>query len=219
MRRLAKIAGGLVLLFLLAVAAYAAKGWYDAAHDAPALAARADTLIAAGRGTEGLGEGRFEWLLAVQDPGFAIHSGVDLQTAGAGITTMTQSLAKRVAFEAFKPGYRKLRQTTYAMGLERSLTKPQIAALFLDTVPMGNGPDGWMTGFYSASKAVFGMAPAELPKRDFLRLVAVMIAPGKLTLIGPDEALKQRVDRISRLVDGDCRASGLMDVWLDGCAE
>ncbi|MFQ6549031.1 transglycosylase domain-containing protein [Aestuariibius sp. 2305UL40-4] len=210
----------LSLAFVLvgAAVAYFGDGYLDARSDGDAFRERADALIAGGLGAAGLGEGRAEMLLAVQDPGFADHAGVDLTTPGAGITTMTQSLAKRLGFDAFRPGVGKIRQTGFAMGLERELSKEQIFALFLDTVEMGRGPDGWMTGFYGASEAVYGASVADIADGQFLSLVAVMIAPGVYHLRAEDAELGIRVDRIARMLEGACAPLGPSDVWLDGCA-
>lgn len=208
------------LAFVVSVAllAYAAKGWWDAAGDAPRLAQRADALIRAGRGGADLGPGRLAWLLTVEDPGFLRHSGMDMSTAGAGATTLTQSLSKRLAFAEFRPGIRKIRQTAYAMSLERRLSKEQIVALFLDTVPMGRGPAGRMIGFYRASEAVYGKAPSALSDEQYLSLVAVMIAPSRLSVANPGGELRERVARLRRLVRGQCSPETHNDVWLKGCA-
>lgn len=217
MVRLAKYLFAAALLLVAAALAYGAIGYSDALSDAEGLARRADALIAEGRGGDDLGGDRLKQLLMVQDPAFQDHAGVDLTTAGAGLTTVTQSLAKRTAFENFKPGIGKIRQTGYAIGLEQRLTKDQIMALWLDTVEMGTGPDGWMKGFYSASEAVYGKSPAELSDRQFLSLVAVLIAPSRYDLLREDPQLEDRVARIERLVAGSCAPADHGDVWLDGC--
>ena len=147
------------------------------------------------------------------------HSGVDLSSAGGGLTTITQSLAKRVGFETFQPGIAKIRQTGYAIGLEHELTKQEILALWLDTLEMGHGPDGWMTGFFRASNAIYGKAPAELSEREFLSLVAVLIAPSTYHLGKDDPKLEDRVARIERLVAGSCTPLDNGDVWLEGCRD
>lgn len=49
-------------------------------------------------------------LLAMEDPGFYTHKGVDLKTPGAGLTTITQVLVKKLYFKEFKPGLRKIKQ-------------------------------------------------------------------------------------------------------------
>lgn len=217
-RKIGLILAVLLALPLLVLGGYGLSGYVQALVDAPALSARADRLIAAGRGGAGLGNGRIAQLLAVQDPGFAHHHGVDLSTPGAGMTTLTQSLAKRLAFRHFRPGLAKIRQTTYAMGLEQRLSKPQLVALFLDTVEMGRGPKGWMTGFFTASRLLYDTPPAALDQRRFLGLVAVMIAPAQFDLRRGDPALAERIDRIERLIGGRCRPQDERDVWLNGCA-
>lgn len=219
MRRFLRTLFLLGVIILLGLLAYGWTGYRDARAATPDLALRADALIAAGRAGADLGFDRKEILLKVEDPAFYTHVGFDLTTPGAGITTITQSLSKRVGFEEFIPGIRKLRQTGYAVGLERGLTKPQILALFLDTVEMGRGPDGdWKTGLWVASEAHFGAAPSEISEEDFIRMVAVMIAPSDLALAEADERLVERVKRIKRLLEGACVPTGNSDVWLDGCA-
>jgi len=54
---------------------------------------------------------QIEILLTVEDPQFYHHKGVDLRTPGAGLTTITQSLVKKLYFREFKPGIRKIKQT------------------------------------------------------------------------------------------------------------
>lgn len=210
---------GFVLISLATFGWLAGKGWYDARVDAPELAARADELIAAGKGWQLLGPERRKWLLTVEDPFFETHQGIDLTTPGAGITTMTQSLAKRVAFDEFRPGIAKLRQTTYAMSLEGVLRKEQIFALWQDTAEMGRGANDWITGFERASIEVFGGTPTEISDDQFLTLVAVLIAPGRLSMSMDYPETAERVDRIKRLISGDCTPLDHSDVWLEGCSQ
>jgi hypothetical protein len=183
-----------VFFLLVGLTGYMGKGAYDAWKMAPTLAARADFLISDGRGPADLGP-RIAWLLMVQDPGFATHSGFDISTPGAGLTTIPQSLAKRVGFENFTPGLQKLRQTSMAMMLERELTKDQIVALWLDTVEMGRGPDGWVTGFFKASDVFYDAAPANISDDAFIQLISVLIAPGALRLANPDATLFEQQGR------------------------
>ena len=217
MKKILKTASTLILAIFAAALAYGGWGYLDAIKDADALKLRADALIAENRGGQSLGDARLQQLLQVQDPNFQGHSGVDMITPGAGVTTITQSAAKRLAFEAFKPGIGKIRQTGYALGLESELTKEQILALWLDTLEMGKGPEGWVTGFHRASEKVFGKAPTDLQETEFLSLVAVLIAPGKYRLGTDDPALAERVERIARLVSGSCSPLDNGDVWLEGC--
>jgi len=218
MSKVAAVLASVMALLLIGLAIYGLDGYFDARSDAVALKARADRLIAQGRGPGDLGDGRVEQLLLVEDPGFLTHGGVDLDTAGSGLTTLTQSVGKRLGFRAFRPGVRKVRLVGYALGLESRLTKPQILALYLDTVWMGPGPRTPMAGFFDASHQIYGSSAAGLSDHDFLSLVAVPIAPRKFSLIHRSPALEERVARIKRLVDKKCQPTGLRDVWLDGCA-
>ncbi|MFV0490975.1 MAG: transglycosylase domain-containing protein [Pseudorhodobacter sp.] len=216
-RCILKYLGVGMLIFALAVIPYAGIAYFDALAEASQLQGRANALIADGKGAEDLGDGRRQILLAVEDPGFEGHSGIDLASPGAGATTITQSLAKRLAFEEFTPGIGKIRQTAYAYGLERELTKDQILALWLDTLEMGQGPQGWMTGFHNASEAIFARAPKDLTQEEFLTLVAVLIAPASFDLRKSDPALQGRVARIEKLIAGACQPDGNGDVWLEAC--
>lgn len=207
----------LVLVFV-GVVGYGLSGYFAARRDAASLTLRADQLIRDRRGPIDLGRGRAEQLLLVEDPGFWEHNGVDLSTDGAGLTTLTQSLSKRVGFTNFKPGVRKLRLMGYATGLESKLSKEQIFALYLDTVWMGRGPRGSMSGFFDASREVYGREPASLNETEFLTLVAVPIAPRTFDLVQQNPELLERVKRIERLVARKCRPNGLRDVWLSACS-
>jgi len=207
-----------LMALLIALAGYAASGYIAAAADADDLKYKAQNLIDSGRGGNELGDKRLRLLLMVQDPKFYGHEGVDLKTAGAGITTVTQSLAKRLAFDDFKKGIGKIRQTTYAMSLEKHLTKDEILALFLSTLPMGQGPDGWTIGFFTASQSFYGGTPSEISEDEFIELIAVMIAPGQLNHITRNELFKERLKRIGRLRNGDCEVIVNNDVWFEACA-
>ena len=93
MRRFLKYGVGLSCLMIAAGVAYGAKGYRDALRDSDMLRERAIKLIFTGRGGGALGADNLASLLAVEDPGFADHSGVDFITPGAGVTTITQSAA------------------------------------------------------------------------------------------------------------------------------
>ena len=204
MMRLFKIASLSLLALLVIAFGLGGKGYLDAVRASDHLSTRADTLIAKGLGGGDLGDARLEQLLRVQDPAFYSHAGVDFRTAGAGATTISQSLSKRLAFKRFRPGIGKIRQTGYALGLERHLNKDQILALWLETVEMGQGSDGWMTGFFTASEAVFEAAPPELSDKEYISLLAVLIAPGSYNLQDGGENLSERIHRIERLLAGSC---------------
>jgi len=213
------LAGLVIGSAAVGLVSYYGRGYSDAMDDARSLSRRASIEIAAGRSPEDLGPGRAAMVLEVQDPAFLVHEGSDYAGSGGGRTTVTQSLAARMAFEQFRPGVAELRRSGYARGLEAGLDKRRILTLWLDSVDMGRGPEGWLRGIFAASQAIYGKPPAQLSDREFLRLVAVATAPGAFQLMEPDPALDERVARIERLLAGHCRPQGREDVTLDGCAK
>lgn len=219
MKRAAYFLDTVIVLIFVALLAYGVEGYFSARSDARSLGLRANKLIAEHRGPKDLGPGRIDQLLMVEDPGFWTHSGTNWTTPGSGLTTLTQSLGKRVGFENFRPGLQKIRLIGYAMGLESKLSKAQILALYLDTVWMGRGPSGSMVGMFNASEKIFGKPPSALNQHQFLTLLAVPISPRTLTLSPPNSALLDRTARIERLVERKCTPAGLRDVWLKGCAQ
>nr|WP_321981163.1 transglycosylase domain-containing protein [uncultured Cohaesibacter sp.] len=179
MKSLFKFLSMALVLLIVGCGGYFAFGFVDAITAADDQKTRADSIISAGLGGSSLGEERYRQLLMVQDPQFEHHSGVDITTPGAGITTSSQLLAKRLGFEKFTPVIGKIRQTGYAVGLENQLSKEQIMALWLDTLEMGHGPNGWVTGLHRMSEASYGAPPSAIRDDQFLSLLAVLIAPGR----------------------------------------
>ncbi|PCD76015.1 hypothetical protein CLN94_11025 [Pseudothioclava arenosa] len=56
-----------------------------------------------------------------------------------------------------------------------------------------------------------------MAETEFLRLIAVLIAPATFDLQGDERALRARVGRIERLLANDCAPLDHGDVWLEGC--
>ncbi|VAV95173.1 hypothetical protein MNBD_ALPHA08-536 [hydrothermal vent metagenome] len=217
MRKILLICFATLALLLTGLAGYGFMGWNDAVRQADVLRKRADSVMTAGLGPDSLTPQQLRVLLLVQDPGFYDHSGVDFSTPGAGMTTLTQSLSKRLAFDKFTPGIGKIRQTGFALGLDRQLSKKQQIALFLQTLEMGQSKSGWVTGFHKASETFFDKPVNETTEEEFYMLVAVLIAPNRLKLAQPDATLNTRVQRIAKLAQGACKPSSFNDVWLEGC--
>jgi monofunctional glycosyltransferase len=206
-------------LMILALAAYTGKGWYDARADAPDLRERAKALAAQGLGAKSLGPEKRALLLKVEDPSFDYNNGTDFSSLGAGQTTITQSLSKRLAFEKFKPGIRKLRQTGYAIGLSQSLSKDEVLTLFLAESSFRGSDGRWTKSFDAASRRLFGKPIADLDRNNFTLLIASGIAPKEMAPDAPNATLLERVGRIERFVGGQCKPLRHDDVWLEGCKE
>lgn len=219
MRRIILTADILTALLVMAVLAYAGKGYADARGHAADFKVRAAQLSDAGAGAGALSPEQLRILLLVEDPGFVRHKGLDLSNEGAGLTTITQSLSKRLAFQEFRPGLKMIRQTGYAIGLESSLTKEEILTLWLDTVEMGRDANGqWITGFHRASEAFYGKPVEALSDSEFIELVSVPIEPGHLNPFLRGKDLDDRIQRIARRAAGECKPESVRDVWLEGCA-
>jgi membrane peptidoglycan carboxypeptidase len=164
-----------------------------------------------------------EWrkiLLAVEDPAFYRHHGIDVRTPGAGWTTITQSLAKRYCFDNFRKGvFNKAWQSFCAVVVDAEIPKDQQLTLFINTASMGPGRSGWITGFPAAAQEFFGKPLRSLDRTQFISLVAMLVAPANLNPRNNPEALAERVRRIDMMLAGQCSPRGFRDVYLEGCAE
>lgn len=177
----------------------------------------AQQLIADSQGPDALGQERLGLLLLVEDPAFYTHNGIDFSTPGAGATTITQSVSKRLTFTRFKPGLRKLRQSAYAIELEQQLSKREILAWALRELEFRKASRRWIKGFHKASIAFFGKPIAEINTDQYLLMIASAIAPRDLNVDRPTAKLLERVRRIKKLARGSCKPLNHSDVWLDGC--
>ncbi len=185
--------------------------------ETPALFAKYQDPNYTGPRWQDLPKGHQNIWLTVEDPSFFDHSGVDLSTPGAGITTITQGLIKRIYFDDFRPGYDKLAQTLIAIRVVTPLIDKQVqltAALDLSYFGTEQGRD--IIGFQAASQHYYNTPLERLSEADFAGLVAMLIGPNGLAPGSP--AHTARMMRVFRLVQGDCAPLGLRDVWLDGCA-
>jgi membrane carboxypeptidase/penicillin-binding protein len=158
-------------------------------------------------------------LLRVEDPTFWTNDGIDLSSPGAGLTTLAQGLGKRIFFRDFAPGLAKpelMVLTRFA--LVPRVTKRDILRAFVATAYLGDDSRGPINGFPEGARRWFGRELGELSERQYIGLVAMLVAPNALDPIRNSAAHEQRVQRIERLIAGQCEPSGLRDVMLDGCA-
>ena len=159
-------------------------------------------------------------LLRVEDPTFWTNNGLDFETPGQGMTTLTQGLGKQIYFDPFRPGVRKIELIILTrFALAREASKPDILQAFLTVAYLGEKNGRSVIGFAEASRVWYGMELGELGQEEYLSLVAMLIAPNALTPTDHAEALGERVRRIENLIADTCRPTGLRDVWLEGCKE
>ena len=150
------------LVLVAALFLYGLSSWLDARSEAPELRQTADQLIAEGKGPDRLSKLNMRLLIKVEDPTFDTNNGTDFSGLGAGKTTITQSLSKRLAFDDFKPGIQKIRQTGYAIGLKQNLSNDQILTLFLANASFSGSDHRWTKGFHAASQRFFEISLQEL---------------------------------------------------------
>lgn len=182
----------------------------------------ADAIPVAGEPLGSLPQDWLEILLKVEDPTFFENKGIDLSSDGAGLTTLSQGLAKRLFYERFRPGVvkqNKLRlmlQTRY--GLVPAVPRDAILNGVLNLAYMGHGPGGAIIGFEAAAGAYYGKPLLDLNRQEWIGLVAVLPAPNAVSPLKGQEQHRERILRIERLMAGSCAPDGLRDVWLEGCA-
>jgi membrane peptidoglycan carboxypeptidase len=191
----------------------------SAKKQTPALVAAA-LAEAAARGSsltvEDLGKERESLLLAIEDPMFRRHHGVDFATPAAGWTTITQGLVKLLYFpEGFKAGFPKIRQTLIAQhALDAQVSKDQQLSLYLNITYLGNVDGGAVRGFSDAARTYISKEFAALTRREFLSLVAMTIGPNNLK---PGSAANdERIERIEDYLRGAYVPKDVMDVEYNG---
>ena len=109
-------------------------------------------------------------VLAAEDQRFELHPGYDdielasllasVEPEGLrrGASTLTQQLARTLFTGGEKTVARKLRELLYAIEMERTLGKPRILELYLNTVDWGPG----LCGARAAARTYFRKRPEQL---------------------------------------------------------
>jgi len=202
--------------FLLIPALYYAWVIYDARNNTQSYVAEAYAKWGSSVEVSVVGSERLGWLLAVEDPAFYNHRGVDLNTPGAGMTTLTQGLVKFLYYtDGFKPGIEKIRQTLIAQyALDALVSKEEQLRLFLNIAYFGSENRRPIHGFDAASNIYFGKRVTELTDQEFLSLVAMLIGPNALKP-GTEKNLL-RVKSIEAFLDGKILPAGVLDVEYEG---
>ena len=124
--------------------------------------------------------------IAAEDQRFQQHTGFDeteiarvLAPGDAeafrlrGASTLTQQLARTLFTGSERSAARKLRELLYAVEMERTLGKPRILELYLNTVDWGPG----LCGARAASRAYFGKRVTQLTPLEAAWLAGILRAP------------------------------------------
>lgn len=212
LKRLARVVAAILLLLIAFEGFTVARAkWRTPAI----LAANAHPVTT----VDQIGARRVAMLLKVEDPGFFHHHGVDFSTPGQGATTMTQSLVKRLYFPGgFHPGFAKIEQSLVARFVfDPATTKRQQLDMFLNLASFGNQQGRQVTGFADAARTFYGKDLTALDDRQFLGLVAMLMAPNALDPVRHAGDNAERVRRIVALLGGRCRPRGVTDVRYPDC--
>lgn len=143
-------------------------------------------------------------LIATEDERFYDHSGIDFIAIGrvmrglvtgeyaGGGSTITQQLAKnlfpREDLNTVELVIRKFKEWVIAVKLERSYTKEEIIAMYLNTVEFSDNA----FGIQSASATYFNKEPIELLPEESAVLVGMLKAPYKYNPRANPESSKER---------------------------
>ena len=159
-------------------------------------------------------------LLMVEDPNFYSHYGVDLATPGAGWTTITQGIVKVYFYNGFTPGvfrYRKLEQSLIALVFDSRVDKKTQLLIFINSAYFGNHDEREIIGFTDASRAYFNKDFSRLTRDEYISLVAMLVAPNGFNVVQQPTKNRERVKRINRLLNGECKPMGFADVYYEEC--
>jgi penicillin-binding protein 1A len=141
-------------------------------------------------------------LLATEDIRFYGHTGIDIKGTSRAIlfagkkgggSTITQQLAKNLfnkpAKNIIQRFFQKAKEYIIAIKLERSYTKEEIIAMYLNTVDFVNNANG----IQSASLVYFGKYPIELEQQEAAMLVGMLQNPSLFNpLRFPERSLDRR---------------------------
>lgn len=157
---------------------------------------------------------QLEILIKVHDPGFYNHSGIDLSTPGAGLTTITQAIVKKLYFNDFKVGIAKIKQSLIAkFVVNDQITKDDQLTLFINSMYFGKVDGILIIGLESAANAYYHQPVKTLTEEQYISLIAMLVAPNTFHIIDHPEWNKDRTNRIKELIAGNYKPKGLMDTF------
>lgn len=219
-----RITGTLLLLIvlpLLLLLLYSLFVITKAYLDTPKVVAEATSPARVSLRPEDLPDDYRHILLTVEDPNFYSHHGIDVSTPGAGWTTITQGIVKVYFYNGFTPGlfrYRKLEQSLIAWVFNSRVDKRTQLLIFLNSAYFGDYQGREVIGFSDASRVYFGKEVGALTREEFISLVAMLIGPNEFNLITQPDKHRERVNRINRLLNGECKPTRLSDVYYEACS-
>jgi membrane peptidoglycan carboxypeptidase len=222
LKKILKYVGSALIVLVIAISIYYGYAIYTAdtyTHDIIAMDLKQSRWRSPG-GTpqkfeiqsHDLNQCRREILIKVQDPGFYNHNGVDLSTPGAGLTTITQAIVKKLYFKKFTPGIAKIKQTLIARFVANNrISKDDQLTLFINAMYFGNCKEKPVVGLESAARAYYNRSVKMLTDDQYISLIAMLVMPGTFHVIDHPDWNRDRTNRIKALIAGRYKPKGLMD--------
>jgi monofunctional glycosyltransferase len=221
-----------VLLGLLVVYVAAAAGWaYVVTPTVIARASRSPLID-----PRSLPDSTVAILLRVEDPGFRKHKGIDPFRPGQGRGTITRGLVRALYLKRYDLGgvagfgqhvFRffdrfaapvDLAPDAMALVVNSRVSKDRQIRLFLQHVYMGSQNGRPVYGFADAARVYFGKrAVGTLTRRYVIALIGMMVDPQRFHPVLHPDALAERMLRIERLLNGQCKPRGASDVYYADC--
>ena len=155
-------------------------------------------------------------VLAVEDPAFFDHQGLDGSTPGVG-ATIPQRLAEWLFEGSASPGITNAEHALIAFFVITPLVdKSTQLNAYGATAPLGRRDDAPVHGFERAARVYFRSSLGQISDNQFARLIAMVEDPEMYPM--NSDANWERVRRIEAMLDGDCAPLGPQDTSLEGCA-
>lgn len=155
-------------------------------------------------------------VLAVEDPSFFDHQGLDRTTPGVG-ATIAQRLAEWLYEGSASPGISRAEHALIAFFVITPLAdKTTQLDAYVSVAPLGSRDGNALKGFADAANAYFRTPLRQISDNQFARLLAMAENPQRYAM--NSDANWERVRRIEAMMDGDCVPLDARDVHLMGCA-
>ncbi|MFD2112652.1 transglycosylase domain-containing protein [Thiorhodococcus fuscus] len=164
----------------------------------------------------GLNERRQEILIKIQDPTFFEHAGIEWPNP-LTTTTITQSLVKKLFFDKFTKGFKKIEQTLIAsFVVNPNISKEVQLVTFVSTAYFGEKDGKQLFGFNQGARSWFNKSLSELNDDEYLSLLAML--PGPNILKPNTVASRERVRRIKLVLNGECIYDHVSQIFLEQCS-
>ncbi|MDH3450524.1 MAG: monofunctional biosynthetic peptidoglycan transglycosylase [Gammaproteobacteria bacterium] len=223
LRRLLRWSGLVLLLLVIADAAYLASIWPDWAAYRHGPIQRSQFI----RDYERERQQRTDWpklrwrpvaidgipkhliraVIVAEDSRFYEHEGVDLealkeameynlsqQRLAYGASTLSQQTVKNLFLSPSRNPLRKWHELVLTLGMERSLSKRRILEYYLNVAEFGRG----IYGVHAAARYYWDVPVSRISARESIELAATLPSPVANNPRSNTRAFRKRVDKIRR---------------------